>query len=67
MSELGGTHATKDGNTKYVWSLGFANMYRNMPDLMRITYRTPIQSIPLQRLYLPMATNQETEVEFSLI
>jgi len=46
MSELGGTHATKDGNTKYVWSLGFANMYRNMPDLMRITYRTPIQSIP---------------------
>lgn len=47
MSELGGTHATKEGNTKYNWSLGYADMYRNMPDLMRITYRAMSQTAPL--------------------
>ena len=47
MSQLNGTHATKDGNTKYNWSLGYADMYRNMPDLMRITYRAPSQTAAL--------------------
>jgi len=47
MSQLNGTHATKDGNTKYNWSLGYADMYRNMPDLMRITYRATSQNAPL--------------------
>lgn len=46
MGQLNGTHATKDGNTKYVWSLGYADMFRNMPDLMRITYRSPSSAVP---------------------
>ncbi|PZF73488.1 TonB-dependent receptor [Taibaiella soli] len=37
-TQLGGTHKSKNDNTKYTWTLGYNDMFKNMPDLRRIRY-----------------------------
>lgn len=37
-SQLSGTHETKNAKTKYSWTLGYSDLFKNAPDLMRIRY-----------------------------
>jgi outer membrane receptor protein involved in Fe transport len=37
-TQLCGTHKTKDENTKYTWTLGYNDLFRNAPDWRNIEY-----------------------------
>ena len=37
-TQLTGTHKTKNDNTKYTWTLGYNDLFKNAPDLRRMKY-----------------------------
>jgi len=37
-TQLTGSHKSKDDSRKYTWSLGYTDLFRNLPDLRRISY-----------------------------
>lgn len=37
-TQLTGTHKSRDESRQYNWSIGYNDLFRNMPDLRRITY-----------------------------
>lgn len=37
-SQLSGTHKTSDDRTKYNWTFGYTDVFKNMPNLKRIKY-----------------------------
>ncbi|MBN9485217.1 MAG: hypothetical protein BGO70_10470 [Bacteroidetes bacterium 43-93] len=44
-TQLNGTHKSSDDTRKYNWTLGYTDLFRNMPDLRRISY-SKIQGTP---------------------
>lgn len=40
--QLMGTHKSKDESRQYNWSIGYNDLFRNMPDLRRVTYNKQI-------------------------
>lgn len=37
-TQLTGSHKSRDDSRRYTWSLGYTDMFRNLPDLRRISY-----------------------------
>jgi Outer membrane receptor proteins, mostly Fe transport len=40
-SQLSGVHKTKNDKTKYNWTLGYTDVFKNIPNLKRIKYSRP--------------------------
>lgn len=43
-SQLSGTHTSDDDNTKYTWTLGYTNLFKNQPDLRRIRFNKALDA-----------------------
>lgn len=54
-AELSGTNKSNDDTRKYTWTLGYTDLFKNMPDLRRITY-SQVQS-PTDTYYHAQISN----------
>lgn len=55
-AQLAGTHKTKNDNTRYNWTLGYTDLFKNMPDLRRIRYSK--QQMDDDSMYRAQIANQ---------